>query len=102
MYNLPVYWSDKLKCSFLQRVILIHSYLYYEANNSVITDREYDAIAKQLVTIQQKHTVQWINNCTQYGYAFYDYDGTTGFDLWHRLITKDKRKILSIIQQKGE
>lgn len=102
MYNLPVYWSDKLKCSFLQRVILIHSYLYYEANNSVITDREYDAIAKQLVTIQQKHTVQWIKKCTQYGYAFYDYDGTTGFDLWHRLITKDKQQILSIIQQKGE
>lgn len=102
MYNLPVYWSDKLKCSFLQRVILIHSYLYYEANNSAITDREYDAIAKQLVTIQQKHTAQWIKKCTQYGYAFYDYDSTTGFDLWHRLITKDKQQILSIIQQKGE
>lgn len=99
MYNLPVYWSDKLKCSFLQRVILIHSYLYYEANNSVITDREYDAIAKQLVTIQQKHTVQWIKNCTQYGYAFYDFDGTTGFDLWYRLNLKDRQYIQNIAER---
>lgn len=102
MYKLPVYWTDKLKCSFLQRVILIHSYLYYEANNSAITDREYDEIAKQLVSIQQKHTVQWIKHCTQYGYVFYDYDGTTGFDLWHRLVEKDKQNILAILQQKGE
>lgn len=33
MYQFPVYWTDKLKVDFLQRVILIHSYLYYEVNN---------------------------------------------------------------------
>ena len=48
MYKFPVYWTDKLKVDFLQRVILIHSYLYYEADNSVWGDRKYDEVAKQL------------------------------------------------------
>ena len=48
VYKFPVYWTDKLKVDFLQRVILIHSYLYYEADNSVWSDKKYDEVAKQL------------------------------------------------------
>ena len=28
---------------------------------------------------------------TQYGYIFYDFDGTTGFDLYDRLTEEDKK-----------
>ena len=60
MYKFSVYWTDKLKIDFLQRVILIHSYLYYEADNSVWSDRKYDEVARQLTNIQKKHTTKWI------------------------------------------
>ena len=100
MYKFPVYWTDKLKVDFLQRVILIHSYLYYEANNSVWSDKKYDEVARQLTNIQNEHTVEWVKVNTQYGYVFYDYDGTTGFDLWDRLKQKDKQKILSIAESR--
>ena len=96
MYKFPVYWTDKLKVDFLQRVILIHSYLYYEVDNSVWTDRKYDEVAKQLTNIQNKHTKSWIKRTTQYGYLFYDFDGTTGFLLWGRLKKKDKEQIAGI------
>ena len=86
MYNFPVYWTDKLKIDFLQRVILIHSYLYYEADNSVWSDKKYDEVARQLT------------NKTQYGYCFYDFDGTTGFDLWDRLNKEDKQRIQNIAE----
>lgn len=99
MYKFPVYWTDKLKIDFLQRVILIHSYLYYEADNSVWSDRKYDEAAKQLTNIQNKHTTKWVKNITQYGYCFYDFDGTTGFDLWDRLNKKDKRFIQNIAER---
>lgn len=99
MYTFPTYWTDKLKIDFLQRVILIHSFLYYEADDSVWTDKQFDEVAKQLAELQSKHKEQWIVSRTQYGYAFYDFDGTTGFDLWDRLKEKDKRYISNIAER---
>lgn len=96
MYRFPVYWSDKLKIDFLQRVILIHSYLYYELNTNIWTDKHYDEVAKQLTIMQNNFSKNWIKNKTQYGYALYDFDGTTGFDLFNRLTKKDKRVIMGI------
>lgn len=99
VYKFPVYWTDKLKIDFLQRVILIHSYLYYEADNSVWSDKKYDEVARQLTDIQNKHTKSWVHNITQYGYCFYDFDGTTGFDLWYRLNLKDRNMIKGIAER---
>lgn len=91
MYQFPVYWTPKLRIDFLQRVILIHSYLYYEKDSPIWNDKKYDEIAKQLVKKQSNKTKQWIRDKTQYGYAFYDFDGTTGFDLFDRLNEQDKK-----------
>lgn len=96
MYQFPRYWTDKLKINFLQRVILIHSYLYYEKDNPIWTDKKYDETAKQLAELQQEHDRNAIKYRTQYGYAFYDFDGTTGFLLWDRLKKKDKKQIAGI------
>lgn len=96
MYNFPVYWNDSLKISFLQRVILIHSYIYYELNNSIWSDKHFDEVAKQLTIMQNNYSKNWIKKRTDYGYAFMDFDGTTGFDLWERLTKRDKRCIIGI------
>ena len=91
-----------MRVEFLQRVILVHSYLYYIVDDSVWTDKHYDKVARQLTNIQKEHTKEWVKVNTQYGYVFYDYDGTTGFDLWDRLKQKDKQKILSIVRKKDK
>ena len=91
-----MYWTDKLKIDFLQRVVLIHSYLYYETDKELWTDKKYDETTKQLLLLQSKHNADWIKEHTQYGYVFYDYDGSTGFDLFHRLKEKDKQMIKGI------
>ena len=98
MYQFSVYWTEAEKISFLQRVILVHSYLYYEKDNSVWTDKQYDEVAKQLAEMQKPKTVKWILNKTQYGYAFYDFDGSTGFYLFHRLDRKDRKQIAGIAE----
>lgn len=96
MYKFSVYWTEAEKISFLQRVILIHSYLYYEKDSPVWTDKKFDEVAKQLAELQRPKTAIWIQDKTQYGYAFYDYDGTTGFDLYSRLTEDDKKYIMGI------
>lgn len=96
MYQFSVYWTEAEKINFLQRVILVHSYLYYEKDNSVWTDKQYDEVSKQLAEMQKAKTAIWIQNITQYGYAFYDFDGSTGFLLWGRLKKKDKEQIAGI------
>ena len=51
MYKFNTYWTDELKANFLERVIAIHSYLYYERDNSIWTDKHFDEISKQLVSV---------------------------------------------------
>lgn len=85
-----------MKISFLQRVVLIHSYLYYIKDSPVWSDKKFDEISKQLVHEQSKHSSVWIEQETQYGYVFYDFDGSTGFDLWYKLQESDKQRIKQI------
>lgn len=78
---------------WLQRYILVHSWIYYEGSDSLITDQQYDKKARELVELQSRF--QDITQ-TQYGYVFHDFDGTTGFDLYHRLNENDKKYIVQI------
>lgn len=97
-----VYWSDVAKISYLQRRIIIYSIMYYEHNESCISDKEYDSMSYQLVELQKNFLYSQIKNnspvnaqkkiasSTQYGYAMHDFDGTTGFDIPSRLTKKDR------------
>lgn len=103
MYRFPCYWTITQRINFLQRVILIHSYLYYKKDAPMWQDRQYDEISKQLQTEQNKVTKEYIKHNTQYGYAFYDWDASTGFHLWERLEKQDREYLLKIIHlMKGE
>jgi NAD-dependent DNA ligase len=45
------YWSTKTKIELLQKWILVHSILYYELDNGIVSDAVYDANAKLLVQL---------------------------------------------------
>lgn len=95
MFNNP-YWSNKLKISALQRFILVHSILYYELDSSLITDKMFDENAKQLVKMQFEFRNDAVNS--DYWYVFFDFDGSTGFDLFSRLNKKDRKYLTHIAQ----
>ena len=62
----------------------MHSYLYYELDDSVISDREYDAKAKELVKYKNNYPELW--KTSEYYKQFGDdYDGSTGFTLFYDL-----------------
>ena len=80
---------------FLQRYIIVHSYIYYELNNNVISDRVYDKKSKELVYLKNKYPDLW--KTSQYYDQFTDdYNGATGFTLFYDLDEIEQEKISHI------
>lgn len=77
---------------FLRRYILIHSFIYYSLNRNIVSDREYDAKAYELVEYQKDSA----NQGGRYWEVFHDFDGTTGFDLYSKLSEEEKSRIVNM------
>lgn len=92
-----IYWDNTTKISYLQRRIIVHSILYYELNESCITDKEFDAISHQLVHLQLSVDKAEFEQSTYY-YAMYDFDASTGFNIPDRLTEKDRDYLTKIAQ----
>lgn len=89
----PDHWDELACISHLQRRIILYSIAYYEFDCSPISDYEYDKMAHELVDRMRR-----CNNVedSRYYYAFYDYDGSTGFNLYSRLTDADKEPLMYI------
>lgn len=93
---LPIkYWSIKTIINYIQRKIIIYSIMYYELNESVISDKDYDELSHQLIELMNS-TKKEILEQTEYWYCMYDFDGTTGFDISDRLTDSDKEYLTGI------
>ena len=85
----------KSKIEFLQRKIILNSIAYYEYDTNFISDRYFDSMCKELVALQTEYGDV---SDTQYGYAFYDFDGSTGFDLIYRLTEEDRKYLVQMVR----
>ena len=59
--------------------LLVHSRIYYVLNNNIISDKQFDEFAKELVQLQKDYPQ--ISKDVIFYNAFKNWDGTTGFDL---------------------
>lgn len=82
--------------NWLQRYIIVHSYIYYEKDTNVISDREYDAKSKELTRLKEENPDLWVNS-EYYKQFGDDYNGSTGFTLYHDLNDRQKDIIKSIV-----
>lgn len=76
------------KIQLLQRWILVQSFAYYELNENIATDFQYDANATQLAELKKEYPEEFKRS--RYYDIFHDYcqDGvqyTSGFDLLERV-----------------
>lgn len=92
-----LYWSNTTKVSYLQRRIIIHSLIYYEMNDSVITDKQFDDMCQQLVDLQNAIEHEEFRKTTYY-YAMHDFDGSTGFHIPNRLTDYDIKYLTNIAE----
>ena len=83
------------RIDFLQRYIIVHSYIYYELDRNVISDRQYDAKSKELVKYKNDYPELW-KSSEYYKQFGEDYNGSTGFTLYHELSDRQKTIIRSI------
>lgn len=85
--------SNLERCSFLQRKIIINSIIYYELNESLMSDQKFDKMCKNLLK-----GINYTKNYerSDYFYVFYDFDGSTGFHLYHRLEDDDKEYLMHL------
>lgn len=91
-----LYWDTSTKLSYLQRRILVYSLMYYEHDESCVPDYTYDGISHQLARMQAAATKAELE-ASRYGYAFYDFEGSTGFDLPSRLTPEDREHLERVV-----
>lgn len=84
------YLSNKDKIELLQKWILVHSYLYYELNYSVVSDNKFDKNCVQLMELKIKYPKLWKKS--KYYYAMKDFDGSTGYGFYEKL--KEEHKMI--------
>ena len=90
------YWTNEMKISHLERRILIYSIAYYDYDESIVSDNDYEEISRQLIEMCKKHTNDFRQS--ELFYIFFDYDGSTGFHLSKRLIKKDRNKFYYYVE----
>ena len=81
------------KIQLLQRSILVNSFAYYELNNNILSDYQYDANARQLEELARSYPEEFKRSrYWDYFYDFFDTDehATSGFDLLERVKKQDK------------
>lgn len=76
-------YTDKEKIQLLQRSILVDSYVYYELNENLLADSDYDANTRQLLTLKKANPEAWERS--RYRKYFKNFESGTGFDLMYKV-----------------
>ena len=74
--------------------ILIHSYLYYSLDTSLVSDSVFDTWCVQLVRLQRAYPE--LSKHVGYYYTFKNFDGCSGYDLNYRA-PEIERKALHLL-----
>lgn len=62
-----------------QRQILVHSFLYYQLNENIVSDSDFDRWSKELYEAMKENPE--IAKQTVYYKDFLEFDGSSGYDL---------------------
>lgn len=101
------FMNDKELLSFInrrERQLLVHSYIYYECNESIISDDQWTEWAKELVKLRDDNID--IFDQSAYADVFREFDYSTGYDLYSGYmrpeVIKDAELLLRILKGRDE
>lgn len=81
--NVPEYWIQGGAKELIhrgRRQVLVHSILYYQLDKSIISDTQFDVLARRLARLQREFPDD-SNQVLYHREAFLNFDGETGFHL---------------------
>ena len=81
-------FTDKEKIQLLQRSILVNSYAYYELDQNILSDYQYDMNTRQLLELKRANPEAYQKS--RYRRYFDNFESGTGFDLTSR-VRKNKK-----------
>ena len=82
MDNRPEGWDWKQELKWLRSNMLVHSYIYYQLNDNIISDHKWQAGANRLTKLQNMLQAKGIAPTIGfYDEAFVGWDGSTGYHL---------------------
>ena len=90
-FNCP-YWKSKARIDLLQKWILVHSFLYYELNESIVSDEMFDNNCLQLYKFKVKYKQSYRKS--NYYYAMKNFDGSTGFGYFEKLNKENSYSVM--------
>ena len=82
--NFKPHWDTKTRIELLERWILVQSYAYYELNDNIASDFDYDNNVKQLFELIKN------NPDDHYNTRYYSYFDKSGFELLKKVRKKNK------------
>ena len=88
-------FTDKEKIQLLQRSILVNSYAYYELNENILSDYQYDSNTRQLLELKKSAPDAWKKS--RYYRYFENFESGTGFDLANRI--RKNRKLYNQVSR---
>lgn len=77
----PLNYTNPIANKILQRrlQILVHSYIYYELDDNIVSDAKWSEWAMELVKLQKDNPL--VASKLPYAKDFVEFDGSTGFNL---------------------
>lgn len=90
--------ADRIKQ--LRLSLLVHSIIYYELDDNIITDAEWSKRAMELVSISAKYPE--IAASAPLAEMYKDFDGSTGFDLAAKADDAARGKAKYLLMNRGK
>lgn len=91
-------FTDLEKIQLLQRSILVNSYSYYELNENILSDYQYDMNTRQLLELKRSNPEAYQKS--RYRRYFDNFESGTGFDLTSR-VQKNRKLYRQISRDAG-
>lgn len=82
-------WSDKARIELLERWILVQSYIYYECNENVASDFDYDNNVKELFRLREESPAAYAASHYIRYFDAYEPGCTSGFELLEKVRQQD-------------
>lgn len=89
-FNNPYLDTDS-KLDLLAKWIIVHSVIYYELNDNIVSDKQFDDNCKQFMELKRSGSKSY-----KWYYVMRDFDGSTGFHLYSKMGLKHRQEVMAI------